>query len=190
MIRVVLPYHLRTLAGAESEVQLEVERPVTLRSVLDALEAQYPMLRGTIRDHATLRRRPFLRFYACKEDWSHEPPETNLPEEVATGVEPLLIVGAMAGGWKSDTLAAQNGRYPAAFFIREKAKGRLAKDVREEQMADFCITAIQGAMLLGKVKRNSQPVETTVRETLAHLRRYAITLQASPESPGNAGEVA
>jgi hypothetical protein len=98
MIRVVLPYHLRTLARAESEVQLEIEGSVTLRSVLDALEARYPMLRGAIRDYATSRRRPFLRFYACKEDLSHEPLEIKLPEQVISGVEPLLIVGAMAGG--------------------------------------------------------------------------------------------
>jgi hypothetical protein len=98
MIRVVLPYHLHTLARAESEVELEVEGSATLRSVLDALEAQYPMLRGMIRDHATLCRRPFVRFYACKEDLSHEPPETKLPEQVVSGVEPLLIIGAMAGG--------------------------------------------------------------------------------------------
>jgi sulfur-carrier protein len=98
MIRVVLPYHLRTLARTESEVQLEVEGSATLGSVLDALESQYPVLRGTIRDHATLRRRPFLRFYACKEDLSDQPPEAKLPERVVNGVEPLFIVGAMAGG--------------------------------------------------------------------------------------------
>ncbi|MBV8176465.1 MAG: MoaD/ThiS family protein [Verrucomicrobia bacterium] len=98
MIRVVLPYHLRTLARTESEVQLEVEGSATLGSVLDALESQYPVLRGTIRDHATLRRRPFLRFYACKEDLSDQPPEAKLPEQVVNGVEPLFIVGAMAGG--------------------------------------------------------------------------------------------
>jgi sulfur-carrier protein len=98
MIRVVLPYHLRRLACTEGEVQLEVEGSATLQSVLDALESRYPMLRGTIRDHATLRRRPFLRFYACKEDLSHEPPEMKLPDEVVSGVEPLFIVGAMAGG--------------------------------------------------------------------------------------------
>jgi sulfur-carrier protein len=98
MIRVVLPYHLRNLARAESEVQLEVDGSVTLGSVLDALEAHYPVLRGTIRDHATLCRRPFVRFYACKEDLSHEPPETKLPEQVLSGAEPLLIIGAMAGG--------------------------------------------------------------------------------------------
>jgi sulfur-carrier protein len=98
MIRVVLPYHLRNLARAESEVQLEVDGSVTLGSVLDALEARYPVLRGTIRDHATLFRRPFVRFYACKEDLSHEPPETKLPEQVLSGAEPLLIIGAMAGG--------------------------------------------------------------------------------------------
>jgi hypothetical protein len=98
MIRVVLPYHLRTLARVDGEVQLEVDGPATLRSVLDALEARYPMLRGTIRDHATLRRRPFVRFFACKEDLSFEPPETKLPDAVGTGEEPFLIVGAMAGG--------------------------------------------------------------------------------------------
>jgi hypothetical protein len=98
MIRVVLPYHLRTLARVEGEVQLEVEGPATLNSVLDALETRYPTLRGLIRDHATLRRRPFVRFYACKEDLSHESPDTNLAEQIASGAEPLLIIGAMAGG--------------------------------------------------------------------------------------------
>jgi hypothetical protein len=98
MIRVVLPFHLRTLARVEGEVQLELEPPVTLRSVLDALEARYPVLRGTIRDHVTLRRRPFVRFFACEEDLSHDPPETKLPDAVATGAEPFLVVGAMAGG--------------------------------------------------------------------------------------------
>jgi len=98
MIHVVLPYHLRTLARVEGDVQLEVESPVTLGAVLNALEARYPALRGTIRDHVTLRRRPFVRFFACKEDLSHEPPETKLPEEVVSGAEPFLIVGAMAGG--------------------------------------------------------------------------------------------
>jgi sulfur-carrier protein len=98
MIRVVLPYHLRNLAGVGDEVRLEVESPVTLRSVLDALEACYPVLRGTLRDHATLCRRPFIRFFACKEDLSLEPAETRLPDAVVTGAEPFLIVGAMAGG--------------------------------------------------------------------------------------------
>ncbi len=98
MIRVALPFHLRSLAGVDSEVQLEVETPPTLGAVLNALEARYPVLRGTIRDHATLRRRPFVRFFACKEDLSHEPPDTALPDEVVTGAEPFLIVGAMAGG--------------------------------------------------------------------------------------------
>src|SRR5881409_3869619 len=98
MIRVVLPFHLRTLARVDGEVQLEVERPVTLRSILDALETRYPMLRGTIRDHVTMKRRPFVRFFACKEDLSLESPETRLPDEVVNGVEPFLIVGAMAGG--------------------------------------------------------------------------------------------
>lgn len=98
MIRVVLPYHLRTLARVDGEVQLEVENPVTLRSILDALEARYPALQGTIRDHGTLKRRPFVRYFACKEDLSFEPPETKLPDAVVNGTEPFLIVGAMAGG--------------------------------------------------------------------------------------------
>ena len=98
MIRVVLPPHLRTLAHVGAEVKLHVKDPVTQRSVLDALEAEYPMLQGTIRDHVTRQRRAFLRFFACEEDVSHESPDAPLPEAVATGVEPLLIVGAMAGG--------------------------------------------------------------------------------------------
>ena len=98
MIRVVLPAHLRTLARVDSEVQLEVEGPVTQHSVIDALEARYPMLRGTIRDHVTLKRRPFVRFFACEQDLSHESPDTPLPDTVVMGAEPFLIVGAMAGG--------------------------------------------------------------------------------------------
>jgi len=98
MIRVVLPAHLRTLAHVDGEVMLDVEGPVTQGSVLDALEARYPMLRGTIRDHVTQQRRPFVRFFACEEDLSHQPPDAPLPEAVATGAEPLLIVGAIAGG--------------------------------------------------------------------------------------------
>jgi hypothetical protein len=98
MIRVELPAHLRTLAQVRGEVQLEVTGPVTQRSVLDCLEARYPVLRGTIRDQATYQRRPFLRFFACAEDWSHESPDAPLPEAVATGAEPLLIIGAIAGG--------------------------------------------------------------------------------------------
>ena len=98
MIRVVLPFHLRNLARVDGEVQLEVANPITIRSVLDALEALFPMLRGTIRDHGTFKRRPFLRFFACKEDLSLEPPETPLPDEVVLGLEPFMIVGAMAGG--------------------------------------------------------------------------------------------
>ena len=98
MIRVVLPYHLRNLARVDSELELQIEGPPTLSSVLDAIEATYPVLRGTIRDHVTLRRRPFVRFFACKEDLSLEPPDTRLPEAVTTGIEPFLIVGAMAGG--------------------------------------------------------------------------------------------
>jgi sulfur-carrier protein len=98
VIRVILPQHLRTLAHAGGEVQLEVESPVTQRSVLDALEARYPMLRGTIRDQVTQERRPFLRFFACEEDLSHEPPDALLPDSVVSGSEPLLIIGAIAGG--------------------------------------------------------------------------------------------
>lgn len=94
----MLPYHLRNLARVDDEVQLEVSGQVTQRSVLDALEARYPMLRGTIRDHITGQRRPFLRFFACGEDLSHELPDTPLPDAVATGAEPLLVVGAIAGG--------------------------------------------------------------------------------------------
>ncbi len=98
MIRVILPPHLRTLASVGKEVQLQVEGPATLRSVLDALEAAYPVLSGTIRDHATKQRRPFVRFFACEQDLSHEPPDAPLPTAVALGKEPLLIIGAMAGG--------------------------------------------------------------------------------------------
>ncbi len=98
MIRVVLPAHLRTLARVDGEVKIHVAGAVTQRSVLDALEAAYPMLRGTIRDHVTQQRRPFLRFFACEEDLSHESPDAPLPDEVAEGTEPYLVVGAMAGG--------------------------------------------------------------------------------------------
>lgn len=98
MIQVVLPAHLRTLARVNGKVLLEVEGPVTQRSILDTLEAKYPMLRGTIRDHVTQQRRPFIRFFACGEDWSHESPDAPLPDRVATGAEPFLVVGAIAGG--------------------------------------------------------------------------------------------
>jgi len=98
MIQVILPAHLRTLARVAGDVSLEVNAPVTLRSVLDALEARYPMLRGTIRDHVTLQRRPFLRFFACQEDLSHDSPDAPLPEAVSSGKEPLMIIGAIAGG--------------------------------------------------------------------------------------------
>ncbi len=98
MIRVIIPGHLRTLAHVESEVELEVAGEVTQRSILNALEARYPMLSGTIRDHVTQQRRPFLRFFACSEDLSHEPPDAPLPEAVASGAEPFLIIGAIAGG--------------------------------------------------------------------------------------------
>jgi len=97
-LRVVLPYHLRNLARVDGEVKLEVTAPVSIRAVLDELEARYPTLRGTIRDHGTLKRRPFIRFFVCKEDWSLEPPDTQLPAAILSGAEPFLIVGAMAGG--------------------------------------------------------------------------------------------
>ena len=98
MIRVNLPFHLRTLAGAGAEVTLEVDGPVTQRSILDALEDNYPVLRGTVRDHVTHQRRPYLRFFACKEDLSHESPDDALPDEVASGAEPFRVIGAIAGG--------------------------------------------------------------------------------------------
>jgi sulfur-carrier protein len=98
VIRVIIPQHLRTLAHVGSEVELELDGPVTLRSVLDALEARYPMLRGTIRDQVTQQRRPFLRFFACEEDLSHQPPDAPLPEAVASGKESFIIIGAIAGG--------------------------------------------------------------------------------------------
>ena len=98
MIRVALPAHLRTLARVGTEVRLEISGPITQRSILDALEAQYPMLRGTIRDHVTFQRRPFLRFFACAEDFSHASPDDPLPAPIADGTEPFLIVGAIAGG--------------------------------------------------------------------------------------------
>ena len=98
MIRVILPFHLRNLAHLGTEVTLEVEGPITQRSILDALEARYPMLRGTIRDQVTQQRRPFLRFFACEEDLSHEAPDAPLPEAVASGKEPFIVIGAIAGG--------------------------------------------------------------------------------------------
>jgi hypothetical protein len=98
MIRVYLPAHLRTLARLSGEAELQVEGPITQRSILDALEARYPTLRGTIRDHVTQQRRPFVRFFACEQDLSHEPPDAPLPDAIATGAEPFMIVGAIAGG--------------------------------------------------------------------------------------------
>ncbi|HEX7236356.1 MAG TPA: MoaD/ThiS family protein [Gammaproteobacteria bacterium] len=98
MIRVVLPYHLRTLARVDGEVTLAVDAPVTRRAILDALEARYPVLRGTVRDHVTQRRRPLVRFFACAEDVTHDSPDEPLPHAIATGAEPFLIVGAIAGG--------------------------------------------------------------------------------------------
>jgi molybdopterin synthase sulfur carrier subunit len=98
MIRVVLPYHLRNLARVDEEVTLDVPEPITIAATLDALEARFPILRGTIRDHGTLKRRPFIRYFACKEDLSLEPTDTVLPDAVVAGTEPFLVVGAMAGG--------------------------------------------------------------------------------------------
>ena len=98
MIQVVLPAHLRTLARVSGDVELEIDGPLTQRSILDALEAAYPMLRGTIRDHDTGQRRPFLRFFVCGEDWSHESPDAPLPDEIASGKEPFYVIGAIAGG--------------------------------------------------------------------------------------------
>ncbi len=98
MVRVVLPFHLRNLAHVDGEVKLDVAAPVTQRSILDALEAQYPMLRGTIREHGTQQRRAFLRFFACEEDLSHQSPDSPLPDAVASGKEPFLVIGAIAGG--------------------------------------------------------------------------------------------
>ncbi len=98
MIRVVLPAHLRALARIDGEVELEVGSGATQRAVLDALEARYPMLRGTIRDHVTQQRRPFVRFFACEQDLSHDPPDTPLPDDVVSGAEPLIVLGAVAGG--------------------------------------------------------------------------------------------
>lgn len=98
MIRVVIPAHLKTLAKVDGEVTLQIEGPVTIRTVLDALEAKHPVLMGTIRDHDTLKRRDFLRYFACEEDWSLESPDKPLPEEVASGKEPFLVIGAIAGG--------------------------------------------------------------------------------------------
>jgi hypothetical protein len=108
-IRVILPAHLRTLARVSGEVSLDVDGPVTISSVLDALEARYVALQGAIRDHVTLQRRPYVRFFACEQDVSHDPPDTPLPDAIATGVEPLLIVGAVAGGADGkDTLMQRN----------------------------------------------------------------------------------
>jgi molybdopterin synthase sulfur carrier subunit len=98
MILVVLPAHLRTLARIQGDVNLEVQGPVTQRSILDALEARYPVLQGAIRDHVTLKRRPYVRFFACEQDWSHESPDASMPDQVAAGTEPFFIVGAIAGG--------------------------------------------------------------------------------------------
>jgi molybdopterin synthase sulfur carrier subunit len=98
VIRVVLPHHLRSLAGVGREIRLEVSAPVTQRKIIDALEAEYPMLSGTVRDHSTQRRRPFVRFFACQEDLSHDDPDAMVPEQVAVGAEPFMVVGAMSGG--------------------------------------------------------------------------------------------
>src|SRR3982074_984049 len=124
MIRVTIPQHLRTLAHVGYEVQLDIEGPVTQRSVLDALEARYPMLRGTIRAHDPLQRRPFLRFFACEEDLSHEPPDAPLPDAVASGKEPFIIIGAIAVGWSGSCTSACIGSCRAAFGL--DSRGRLS----------------------------------------------------------------
>ena len=107
-VRVQIPYHLRNLARVDGDITLEVTSPVTIRSVLDAIEARYPMLMGTIRDHDTLKRRPFLRFFACEEDLTHDPPDKPLPDAVAEGREPLLIIGAIAGGAMDDSTSLRH----------------------------------------------------------------------------------
>jgi hypothetical protein len=119
VVRVELPFHLRTLAQVNREVSLDVAPPVTLRSVLDALEARYPVLRGTVRDHGTQQRRPFLRFFACQEDLSHQSPDDPLPDEVAAGREPLLIIGAIAGG--SGPSASRASRKPKTAALEQVA---------------------------------------------------------------------
>jgi sulfur-carrier protein len=128
MIRVVLPAHLRTLAHVDGEVKLQIGGPATLGSVLDALEACYPMLRGTMRDHVTHERRAFLRFFACGQDLSHEPPDTLLPEAVAMGAEPFLIVGAMAGGSEA--------------FVEEGRQGQQGWTGTLDQFAEYLAKAI------------------------------------------------
>jgi molybdopterin synthase sulfur carrier subunit len=120
MIRVLLPQHLRTLARVGGEVLLEVESPVTQRSILNALEARYPVLQGTIRDHDTLNRRPFLRFFACEEDLSHEPPDALVPQSVAAGTEPFLIIGAIAGGSSDKADEGKAALPPNGVSLREK----------------------------------------------------------------------
>src|SRR5688572_30956028 len=122
MIRVVLPFHLRNLARVDGEVELEVADPVTVRAVLDTLEARYPVLRGTIRDHSTLRRRPFIRFFACKEDLSNEPATTPVPEAVAAGAEPFMIIGAIAGRSEEHTSELQSQSNLVCRLLLEKKK--------------------------------------------------------------------
>lgn len=132
MVRVILPFHLRTLAHADAEIALEVAAPVTQRSVLDALEARYPMLRGAIRDHDTLQRRPFLRFFACEEDLSHESPDAPLPETVVAGKEPLIVIGAIAGGSHAP---AANDLYDLERFVtaQDSVYERVVAELRAGQ---------------------------------------------------------
>ena len=148
MIRVVLPPHLRTLAHIDGEVQLEVQGAVTQRSVLDALEARYPMLRGTIREHVTLKRRDFIRFFACEEDLSHESPDAPLPDEVASGKEPFIVLGAIAGGCRlscnlprrGEPLAASNnfGCAPSALWYASLVSKRTLKHIPNGQHFHRC----------------------------------------------------
>lgn len=138
-IRVELPHHLRTLAQVNGEVRLEVEEPVTLRQVLDALEARYPVLRGTVRDQETQQRRAFLRFFLCEEDWSHEPVDAPLPEAVTAGKEPLLIVGAIAGGCGELCKLERRRKLCRALWFRPRARGRLRFcDCRRRRFRGHC----------------------------------------------------
>src|SRR5258708_18646065 len=148
MIRVELPPHLRTLAGVTDEVALEVTGAATQRSVLDALEARYPVLRGTIRDHVTQQRRPFVRFFACARDWSHEPPDTPLPAAVASGAEPLLVIGAVAGG---------EGRslQPRSFFTWPRAASVTPAEAAQCRFREVSLDARVGARI-GRLRTRTQ----------------------------------
>ena len=152
MIRVVLPAHLRTLARVDGEVKLHVEGPATVRAVLDALEAAYPMLAGTIRDHVTKERRAFLRFFACADDLSHAPPDTPLPEAVVTGSEPFLVVGAMAGGSQAPEEGPSASLSPSAarstWLARARPRCRMARlAFGSARQAEYASRAARGRRL-------------------------------------------